>query len=98
MADRYRATELSIDGRRVAAVIDDARRGERFCLIDPAHCFLDSWGGADVALARAKDIAEMANRGERGDAGVRELRQRDVLPDVPGPDASYPVDRLVAKR
>jgi hypothetical protein len=62
MADRYRATELQIDGHRVAAVIDDARNGERFCLIDQRHCFEHSIGSADAALARAQDIAALFNQ------------------------------------
>lgn len=65
MTDRYRAAEVQIDGQRVAAVLDNARAGERFCLIDPRHCFDASLGGADAALARAKDIADVFNRVER---------------------------------
>jgi hypothetical protein len=40
-----------------AVVLDNARNGEWFCLIDPSECV----GGITTALARAQDIADIFN-------------------------------------
>ena len=44
-----------------AAVFDNARKGEVFCLIDPNDCV----GGMRGAMARAKDIAIAFNGFEK---------------------------------
>ena len=54
---RYQFGEVPMSNS-YAAVFDNDRRGEVFCLIDPSDCV----GGMKGAMARAKDIAIAFNR------------------------------------
>lgn len=57
---RYTVGETVIRGYRVAAVFDQFRGGETFCLVDPQGLC----AGIASAKARAKDIAAQFNRAE----------------------------------